>query len=56
MGLTEREIRDRIRRQIPKYIQRQRADFVLINNGAKQDLTAAAGHLFVRLLSMAESD
>jgi dephospho-CoA kinase len=54
--LTEREIRDRIRRQVPKYIQRQKADFVLTNNGAKQELTAAAGRLYARLLSMAESD
>jgi dephospho-CoA kinase len=54
-GLTDREIRNRIRRQIPKYIQRRSADFVLTNNGAKKELTARATRLFGRIMKLAES-
>jgi dephospho-CoA kinase len=54
-GLTDAEIRNRIRRQIPKYIQRRRADFVLTNNGTKKELIARAARLYGRILKLAES-
>jgi dephospho-CoA kinase len=54
-GLTDREIRNRIRRQIPKYIQRHRADFVLTNNGTKKELMVRAARLYERILKLAES-
>lgn len=54
-GLTDAEIRNRIRRQIPKYIQRRNADFVIINNGAKKELIARAARLHGRILKLAES-
>jgi dephospho-CoA kinase len=54
-GLTEGEIRDRIRRQIPKYIQRRNADFVLTNNGTKRELMARAARLYERILRLAKS-
>jgi dephospho-CoA kinase len=54
-GLTEEEIRDRIRRQIPKCTQRRSADFVLINNGTKKELTARAARLYKRILRLAKS-
>ncbi len=52
-GLTDGEIRNRIRRQIPKYIQRRRANFVLTNNGAKKELIARAARLYGRILKLA---
>jgi dephospho-CoA kinase len=55
-GLTDMEIRNRIRRQIPKYIQRRKADFVLTNNGAKKELIAHTTRLYERILKLAESD
>lgn len=54
-GLTENEIRDRIRRQIPKYIQRRRADFVLINNGTQKELMVRVARLHERILKLAIS-
>ena len=54
-GLTDGEIRNRIRRQIPKYIQRRRANFVLTNNGAKKELIARAARLYERILKLAKS-
>jgi dephospho-CoA kinase len=54
-GLTEGEIRNRIRRQIPKYIQRRRADYVLTNNGTKKELTARVSRLYERILRLAKS-
>ncbi len=48
-GLTEREIRDRIHRQIPKYKQRRKADFVIPNNGSKDELIARASRLYRKL-------
>lgn len=54
-GLTEGEIRNRIRRQIPKYIQRRNADFVLINNGTERELLARATRLYERILRLAKS-
>jgi dephospho-CoA kinase len=53
-GLMESEIRNRIRRQIPKYIQRSSADFVLTNNGTKKELVARATRLYERILRLAE--
>jgi dephospho-CoA kinase len=54
-GLTEGEIRSRIRRQIPKYVQRRSADFVLTNNGTRKELIARAASLYERILKLAES-
>jgi len=54
-GLTGKEIRNRIRRQIPKYIQRRSADFVLTNNGTKKELIAHAARLYERILKLAKS-
>ena len=54
-GLTDAEIRNRIRRQIPKYIQRRRADFLLTNNGAKKELIARAARLYGRIVKLAKS-
>jgi dephospho-CoA kinase len=54
-GLTGKEILNRIRRQIPKYIQRRSADFVLTNNGTKKELIAHAARLYERILKLAES-
>jgi dephospho-CoA kinase len=54
-GLTEKEIRNRIRRQIPKYIQRRRTDFVLTNNGTKKELIVRAARLYERILKLAGS-
>lgn len=54
-GLTDGEIRNRIRRQIPKYIQHRGADFVLTNNGTKKELIARAVRLYERILKLAES-
>jgi len=54
-GLTDAEIRNRIRRQIPKYIQRRRADFVLTNNGTKKELIARAVRVYGRILKLAKS-
>ncbi len=54
-GLTETEIRNRSRRQIPKYIQRRDADFVLLNNGSKEELVARSRRLYGRILRLAES-
>lgn len=53
-GLTDREIRNRIRRQIPKYIQRRSADFILANNGTKKELMARAARLYRRIMKLAE--
>jgi dephospho-CoA kinase len=54
-GLTDREIRDRIRRQIPKYIQRRSADYLLTNNGTKKELIARTERLYGRILKLAGS-
>jgi dephospho-CoA kinase len=54
-GLTDGEIRNRIRRQIPKYIQRRGADFVLTNNGTKKELIARAARLYERIQKLADS-
>lgn len=54
-GLTESDIRNRIRRQIPKYVQRQRADFVLFNNDSEKELIARAGRLYRRITDLAKA-
>jgi dephospho-CoA kinase len=54
-GLTDGEIRNRIRRQIPKYLQRRSADFMLTNNGTKKELIVRAARLYGRILKLAES-
>lgn len=53
-GLTERDIRNRIRRQIPKYLQRRQADFVILNNGSRKELTARAARLYERIVRLAD--
>lgn len=49
-GLTPFEIRDRISRQVPKYVQRKRADFVIMNNGNLIDLEVKSQRVIAKLL------
>jgi len=51
LGIDRREATKRIRRQIPKYLQREKADFVLRNDGTRADLKRRARALFARLLA-----
>jgi dephospho-CoA kinase len=55
-GLTPREITDRIRRQMPKYIQRQKADLVITNNGTAQELRRRTQRVYQRLLELQAQD
>lgn len=51
LGVDRREAAKRMRRQVPKYLQRQKADFVLRNDGTLADLKRRARALFTRLRS-----
>lgn len=51
LGVDRREAAKRMRRQVPKYRQRQKADFVLRNNGSLTDLQRQARVLLARLRS-----
>lgn len=51
LGVDRREAAKRMRRQVPKYRQRQKADFVLRNNGSLTDLQRRARVLLARLRS-----
>lgn len=51
LGVDRREAAKRMRRQVPKYRQRQKADFVLRNNGSLTDLQRQARALIARLRS-----
>lgn len=52
-GLSATEARLRIRRQMPKYRQRQAADIVIRNNSSEADLKRRAAELWARIISMA---
>ncbi len=52
-GLSATEARLRIRRQMPKYRQRQAADIVIRNNRSESDLKRRAAELWARIISMA---
>lgn len=48
-GIIESETKKRIARQTPKYLQRDKADFVIHNNGTLRQLRAKALKLYQRL-------
>lgn len=54
LGMSEKEACQRMRRQMPKYRQRQLADMVIRNNGALSQLRAKALRAYKKLLNLVD--